>query len=71
MPMYEYRCQNCGAKFDELVPSAQIPDSDVACPQCGEYEAQKLMSAFASSGGGSVSYAGGGSSSCGSSSGFT
>ncbi len=70
MPMYEYRCQSCGAKFDELVSSAQVPDSDVPCPQCGEYESQKLMSAFASSGGGSVSYSGGGSS-CGGSSGFT
>jgi len=70
MPMYEYRCQNCGSKFDELVSSAQVPDSDVACPHCGEYESQKLMSAFASSGGGSVSVAGGGSS-CGGSSGFT
>lgn len=70
MPMYEYRCRDCDTTFDELVPSAQVPDNDIVCPRCGEQAAEKLMSAFASSGGGSVSYGGGGSSSCGSS-GFT
>ena len=71
MPMYEYRCRDCGATFDELVPSAQVSDSEIACPYCGEHAAEKLMSAFASSGSGSsaASVAGGGGS-CGSS-GFT
>ena len=49
MPMYEYRCRNCGNTFDELVTSTGINDSDIECPGCGKYESEKLMSAFASS----------------------
>jgi len=63
MPMYEYRCRSCGATFDELVSSTQ-PESEVACPHCGEYEAEKLMSAFASSGSSSSDYSASGAS-CG------
>jgi len=62
--MYEYRCRNCGSTFDELVTSAQA-DSDIPCPRCGEYEAEKLMSAFASSGGSASSEVASGGSSCG------
>ncbi len=63
MPIYEYRCRNCDETFDELIPSGQ-PDSEVPCPKCGEYQSEKLMSAFASSGGGASDYSGS-SSECG------
>lgn len=69
MPMYEYRCRNCGSTFDELVTSSQA-DSDISCPECGKYEAEKLMSAFASSGGSTSSSVSSAGSSCGSG-GFT
>ncbi|MBD3276477.1 MAG: zinc ribbon domain-containing protein [Candidatus Marinimicrobia bacterium] len=71
MPMYEYRCRNCGNTFDELVSSTAISDSDIECPGCGKYESEKLMSAFASSGGSSVGYSGGASSAGCGSGGFT
>ncbi len=46
MPLYEYRCADCGAKFDELVASA---DEKVACPKCQSSKAEKLLSVFAAS----------------------
>ncbi|MBS1271788.1 MAG: hypothetical protein MAGBODY4_00920 [Candidatus Marinimicrobia bacterium] len=67
MPMYEYRCRNCGATFDELVISAQ---EEVQCPECDEYTTEKLMSAFASGGSSGSSYAGASGGGCGTS-GFT
>ena len=66
MPMYEYHCRNCGNTFDELVSSALVDDTDIQCPDCGENSAEKMMSAFASSGGSSAgSYAGSSAGSCG------
>lgn len=74
MPMYEFRCRECGEDYEELV-SGSTADDDVECPTCGaEGAAERKLSAFAVSGGGS----GGGSwssaassASCGGSSGFS
>jgi putative FmdB family regulatory protein len=42
MPIYEYRCQSCGHRFEKLVKmSAPTPE----CPECGADEAKKLVSA--------------------------
>ena len=46
MPLFEYRCADCGAKFDELVSSA---DEAVACPKCRSSKIEKLLSVFAAS----------------------
>jgi putative FmdB family regulatory protein len=44
MPIYEYRCEACGERFEELVPAdAPAP----ACPRCGAERAKRLMSAQA------------------------
>ena len=45
MPMYDYRCKNCGEKFEELVFSSSIPDEDVTCPNCNENKSERLLSA--------------------------
>lgn len=47
MPMFEYRCAECGHKFEELVSSA---DDFVECPKCHSAKAEKLLSVFAASG---------------------
>ena len=49
MPIYEYRCQDCGEKFEKLVRinSEQI---ELVCPNCGSKEAEKLLSVFGTSG---------------------
>lgn len=41
MPIYEYRCQQCGCDFEELV----FGDATPPCPKCGSSETGKLMSA--------------------------
>ncbi len=47
MPIFEYKCNKCNAKFKKLVFSANI---EVFCPNCNNYEVKKLFSSFASSG---------------------
>jgi len=45
MPIYEYRCQECGEKFEKLVRfSTSI--SEIECPKCGGRNVGKLISAF-------------------------
>ncbi len=46
MPMYEYRCADCGSEFEQLV-SFNTPAEDVDCPNCGAYEASRTLSIFA------------------------
>ncbi|MBN1814964.1 MAG: zinc ribbon domain-containing protein [Anaerolineae bacterium] len=41
MPIYEYRCRDCGATFEVLVRVG----TDVACPHCGSASWDKLLSA--------------------------
>jgi putative FmdB family regulatory protein len=43
MPIYEYRCKHCGAKFDKLVKlSTQL--AEIQCPKCGAHKAEKAVS---------------------------
>ena len=48
MPIYEYRCTACDERFEELVRN---PDVTVACPACGDAQAERLLSVFAGVGG--------------------
>jgi putative FmdB family regulatory protein len=45
MPIYEYRCEECGERFEELV-SASAPSAP-PCPSCGAEAANRLYSMFA------------------------
>jgi len=47
MPMYEYRCDVCGERFEKLVRSASSQES-ITCPSCGATETRKQFSTFAS-----------------------
>lgn len=64
MPMYEFRCRDCGERFEEL-RSVNEPDAGVECPQCGGGRVERLLSSFATSGGASQSGGSSGGSSCG------
>jgi putative FmdB family regulatory protein len=49
MPIYEYRCQECGEKFEKFVRSMNNPGPEVKwirCPKCGGQKVEKLLSAF-------------------------
>ncbi len=49
MPIYEYRCQACGKKFEKLVRMS-VRDKDIECPACGRHRAQKTVSLLGSTG---------------------
>lgn len=55
MPMYDYKCSHCGNRFEELVFSSSVPDEDIVCPECGQQEAIRQLSAPNISTGSSVS----------------
>lgn len=41
MPIYEFECEECGARFEELVAAAAPPP---ACPECGSTRTGRLIS---------------------------
>ncbi len=49
MPMFEYRCESCGERFEKLVRSSSSEQS-VVCPSCGGTDTRKQFSTFASVG---------------------
>ena len=45
MPIYEYRCSECGEKFEKLV-RLSTSTSEIECPKCGGRKVDKLISTF-------------------------
>jgi len=45
MPIYEYRCNDCGAEFEDFTLSAN--GGTTRCRACSSRRVTKLMSAFA------------------------
>jgi len=41
MPLYEFKCEECGVRFEELVAAGA---EDVACPSCSAHETRRLLS---------------------------
>ena len=56
MPLYEYRCPLCDARFEKLVRSWS---EAVTCPACASAEVEKQLSTFAFAGGSAGSSGGG------------
>jgi len=42
MPIYEYRCTECGKTFEEIVSSSAV--ASLPCPACESKKTEKLMS---------------------------
>lgn len=60
MPIYEYTCQTCNKKFDQLVRRMSA-EQTAACPECGSAKTAKSLSLFAvgaEAGGKSAAYDG-------------
>ncbi len=51
MPIFEFRCTTCDKSFEELVRSSSLVE-EVVCPACGSHEVRRMISLFASFGGG-------------------
>jgi len=60
MPIYEYKCTDCGEKFEKLVRLSDANGQQV-CPRCGSVQTKRQVSAFGWSGGSTASVSGGGS----------
>lgn len=45
MPIYEYRCEECGHLFERLAKNSQ--DQAEECPACRKPSPKKLFSSFA------------------------
>ena len=48
MPIYEYRCNQCGAEFEEFRSLSQAEEK-AKCPQCLSENTERLISLFSSS----------------------
>lgn len=46
MPLYEYRCRRCGHRFEVLQRLGEGAEG-LACPRCGEVDAERQLSTFA------------------------
>lgn len=49
MPLFEYRCNKCGRRFEELVMNSS---QKVTCPDCDSEKVEREFSLFANSTGG-------------------
>jgi putative FmdB family regulatory protein len=43
MPLYDFRCRACGARFEERTAASEV----APCPSCGSEETERLLSPFA------------------------
>jgi putative FmdB family regulatory protein len=44
MPLFEFKCRECGTTFEKIVPTST---SKVACKKCESSKVDKLLSVFA------------------------
>ncbi|MFQ6101185.1 MAG: zinc ribbon domain-containing protein [Anaerolineae bacterium] len=51
MPIYEYRCDECGERFELFVRSSAQRTAPT-CPRCGSLRVQKAISLFGVGGAG-------------------
>ena len=49
MPLFEFKCGECGTEFEELLFRRDEAD-EVSCPSCGSDTVEKLLSSFAAPG---------------------
>ena len=66
MPIYEYKCHNCGEKF-EVLTLTHSDNTIITCAKCGSESTERIMSCFASATGSNSK----GTSSCSSSGNFS
>lgn len=66
MPIYEYKCSNCGNCFELLVFNSE-DEKNITCKKCGSKKIKKVISSFSCISQGGTS----GISGCSSSNGFS
>jgi putative FmdB family regulatory protein len=53
MPIYEYKCDTCEAKFEKLI-RRETDELELSCPSCGERHLSQQYSTFAPHAGGAA-----------------
>lgn len=53
MPLFEYKCQECGAEFEKLISTSKR--DEVGCIKCDNAQATRQLSTFAAHSQGSSS----------------
>ena len=53
MPIYEYKCESCGTKFEKLV-RRNAEAAELGCPSCGDKHLNQEFSTFASHANGGI-----------------
>ena len=44
MPIFDFKCRQCGHKFDVMIPASE--KNKVGCPQCGAANPTQLLAPF-------------------------
>ena len=70
MPLYEYHCPSCNARFEILQKIGEGAEG-LECPECGAEKLEKQFSTFASTGTNTSTAGFGGGAGCGGGSGFS
>lgn len=52
MPIFEYKCEDCGTRFEKLVRRSDDPAA-LACPGCGKKDLRQEFSTFSAHANGS------------------
>jgi putative FmdB family regulatory protein len=47
MPIFEFECLECGARFEKLIRTAGV-DAEVTCPKCRGSRVEEKFSTFSS-----------------------
>ncbi len=55
MPIYEFRCEDCGDRFEKLCFSPR-DEEEAHCPRCGSHRVRREFSTFACGFGGGGSF---------------
>ncbi len=59
MPIFEYRCEDCGEKFDKFYRKLEEEmEEENHCPRCGSTRLRKLISIIGLGGGGLRNFGG-------------
>jgi len=51
MPIFEYRCDDCGSQFEKLIRRA-AETAELRCPSCGKDHLTQQLSTFSAHSGG-------------------
>ncbi len=44
MPIFEYKCRDCGSEFDLLI--SNLDKKNIQCPECSSAKVEQLLSLF-------------------------